>query len=363
MSSITKTQPTGSVHSANKTAASQPGTLDFVKQRATQVLGQLGLGEVVKKLQAEPPKVSDAIKSKDFKGVEWAFGSMSKSARLAALEELRQKDPKAYDSLLGAIRHGDIKDSDVTLPAGIDRLRNTEWAKTSEGKEVTAHVIGQYEKDAKDPWAADSRIAVGNTDGHTAKTEADTPSAEAGRNGKGVETSIRVSKAATSNPEVLAALLAHEGQHSLRNSKGSLKRELAEETDAHYNQSAVWKEFGDERKLSADHGADVIVKNFDEDAEYYQQDNKNAMMGHVAHDYSLTYTNHYLGKEGTDQDFKHASEIALDYLNANKRSHGRVFADGSVALRTDMWKNVILPLSEKTPDPTAIQKAYVAYNQ
>ncbi|MBN9418569.1 hypothetical protein ABS71_19225 [bacterium SCN 62-11] len=299
MSSIQNVHHTAPIRTTGKAQQPSLGVTDYVKLAAEKVLGK----------PAAPPKVADGLKSNDFHGVELAFRSLDKKERLAKLEEMRQQDPTSYKALLQDIRDGKIKDSNVTIPAGIDRLRSTRWAASGEGKEITAQVISQYEKPAKDPWAADSRISVDNTDGQSAKTQADNPGPEAGRNGKTAETSIFLSPALTGSPEVLAATLAHEGQHSLRNAKGSLKRELAEETDAYTNQSAVWKEFGGERLQSSNADTKQAAQELDSDASHYQPGNQNEMTGYVAGIYAQGHI-HFGGKN----DLKAANEILNDYL-------------------------------------------------
>jgi len=57
---------------------------------------------------------------------------MNRSQRLRAMEDLRLHDKASYDKLLQGIRDGKIENESVTLPAGIDRLRNTEWAKSEQ---------------------------------------------------------------------------------------------------------------------------------------------------------------------------------------------------------------------------------------
>ncbi len=311
------------------TAKAQPslGLTDFLKLAAEKVRGKMGRDDLVAKMKAGPPPVADALKANDFSGVEWAFSSLSKGERLAKLEELRKQDPTSYVALLQDIREGKIKDSDVTIPAGIDRLRSTRWAASSEGKEITAQVISQYEKPAKDPWAANSRIAVDNTDGQTAKTQADTPGPEAGRNGKAAENSIFLSRSLLGNPELLAATLAHEGQHSLRNAKGSLKGQLAEETDAYNNQSAVWKEFGPERLQSADPSTQQAAQEMDSDGSHHHADNQNEMTGYVAQIYAQGHINFYNRPGGGKQDLMAANHILNDYLAANQSSAGQLMRD------------------------------------
>jgi len=303
MSSIQNVQRTAPTQATSAKAQPSLGITDYIKLAAEKVLGK----------PAAPPKVSDALKANDFSGVEYAFRSLDKKERLAKLEEMRLQDPTSYKALLQDIRDGKIKDSEVTIPAGIDRLRSTRWAAGGEGKEIAAQVIAQYEKPAADPWAADSRISVDNTDGQSAKTQADKPGPQAGRNGNAAETSIFLSPELTGNPEVLAATLAHEGQHSLRNAKGSLKRELAEETDAFTNQSAVWKEFGAERLQSSNPKTQQAAQEFDTDASHYKPGNQNEMTGYVAGIYAQGHINLYNGPDGGKQDLVAANEILNDY--------------------------------------------------
>jgi hypothetical protein len=324
---ISAAPKTNAVQAHSPAPAKQASVGDYVSAAAGKVLGQIGMGDLAAKLQAGPPNLTTALKSHDYSGVEWAFRSMDKPARLAKLEELRAKDPAGYKALLQDIRDGKIKDSEVTIPAGIDRLRSTRWAAGAEGKEVTAQVVAQYEKSAKDPWAADSRVAVGNVDGESAKTQADHPGPQAGRNGNKAETSILLDHSLTGNPEVLAATLAHEGQHSLRNAKGTLKNELAEETDAYTNQSAVWKEFGAERLQSSNPATQKAAQELEADATHYVPGNQNPMTAYVAGVYAQGHINLYNGKDGGVQDLRAANEVLNDYLAANDSSGGKLFQE------------------------------------
>lgn len=356
MSTIQNVHQTTAPQATTKAAPSL-GITDFLKLAAEKVLGKMGRDDLVAKMKAGPPQVADALKANDFSGVEWAFSSLNKDERLAKLEELRKQDPTSYKALLQDIREGKIKDSDVTIPAGIDRLRSTRWAASGEGKEITDQVISQYKKPAQDPWAANSRIAVDNTDGQTAKTQADNPGPEAGRNGKPAETSIFLSPSLTGNPELLAATLAHEGQHSLRNAKGSLKGELAEETDAYNNQSAVWKEFGAERLESSDPSTRQAAQEMDTDASHYHSDNHNEMTGYVAQIYAQGHINFYNRPDGGKQDLVAANQILNDYLLANQNSAGQLMQDTP----SDSAAGIVRAaqeLSQYSPDPEKYIKRF-----
>ena len=324
MSSIQNVHHTAPTQATSKAQPPSLGITDYIKLAAEKVLGK----------PAAPPKVADAIKANDFSGIETAFRSLDKKERLAKLEEMRKQDPTSYNALLQDIRDGKIKDSDVTIPAGIDRLRSTRWAASGEGKEIADQVIAQYQKPAKDPWAADSRIAVANTDGQSAKTQADNPGPEAGRNGKSAETSIFLSPALTGNPEVLAATLAHEGQHSLRNAKGTLKSELAEETDAHTNQSAVWKEFGAERLQGANSETKQAAQEFEADATHYKPGNQNEMTGYVAGIYAQGYINLYNGEGGGKQDLMAANGILNEYAAGGRQLMQDTTSESAQAIYT-----------------------------
>lgn len=365
MDSIQGTRTTAPTQAAGKAPARATSKLnDFVQNRAEQVLGKPA-ADFLKAWQAPAAKPAEALASKDFAGLERSFRMMDKGERLQALSDMRAKDPENYKALLGAIRSGDIKDSSVTLPAGIDRLRSTKWAQEGEGKEVTQHVINQYNAPAKDPWAADSRIAVGNTDGHVAKTQADEPGPEAGRGGKGAKSSINLSPDVAGSPEVLAALLAHEGQHSMRTSQGKLKNELFEETDAHHNQSAVWNEFSEEERGQAKNpGTNRVAMTFDIDAAHYQADSKRPMMGYVAREYTDGYIKRYQEKK-ENVDLHAANQILADYAHANEKSgNNRVFNAASEDVKSGIWNNVLYMTNfvSSDEDKAKYRKPFVMLN-
>ncbi len=104
MSSIQNVHHTAPTQATSAKAQPSLGISDYIKLAAEKVLGK----------KADPPKVSDALKTNDFNGVERAFRSLDKKERLARLEEMRQQDPTSYKALLQDIRDGKIKDSEVT---------------------------------------------------------------------------------------------------------------------------------------------------------------------------------------------------------------------------------------------------------
>jgi len=249
-----------------------------------------------RELPVEAMLVRAGVRNQDFKGVETAMAGMNRHDRLRTLEDLRQSYPKEYAGLMAGIRDGSITSEEVTMPAGIDRLKSTKWAQSGDGLDVANHVQLQYlEKRIVTTDVPDKAMGI---------TRPDVKGA--GQNGQETQAKIHVTPKIAQSPEALATLLAHEGSHSWNYNRGAVKADLYEETDAHMAQSEVWKSF-DNTKYTP--GTKELTKDFDEDLGF--ADSRNHMLGHVA----ATYTRAYR-EQGDDQ---RAAEMSMQFVNAAQR--------------------------------------------
>lgn len=293
-------------------------------------------------LAATATKSADAgVKVPAYLTTEASMQKMSNAKRLSTLEQMRHDEPKQYAALLDAVREGKIKSDDVKLAVGVDHLEATKWAKGA-GKDTFKHIKAEYEA---------GHVKMGAVKGdEPALTE---PGADNGKGGR--SSTITFSPATGSNPDVLAATLAHEGQHSKRYADGTTKKMLREETDAHMTQSAVWGELkkSDKSDLSGQ-AADM-----DKTASFAGDSNK--MMGHIAGEYASGYINHYKQSDKSS-DLQSALDVVNQFQQENKDSNGALLKATDDTAVFEIYSS-ITELSKHTKHPEAAVKEYEEIRQ
>ncbi len=273
-----------------KAAPAKPGSAaKFAQAKADKTLGP--------KLNAT---VLSDVKSHDYKKMATDMATMTGQQRLDALQDLRAHHPEEYQALLADMRAGKIESNQVKVGISIDNLKATDWSDSESGKKVIPHLEKQY---------AAGLIGVGDPDkvGGLGRTDFIDPKAT--RDGKGTGSVITVSSKLANSPEGMAAVLAHEGQHSQRASIGKMERPLKEETDGNMVMATVWNGYDSTKYEGLERGSAL-----DKTAAFGTSEEK--MMGHIAGEYAKDYAD--------KGEWAAAGGVVTDYLEANTHSKGEM---------------------------------------
>lgn len=254
-------------------AGARGSVAKFVAQKADKALGAKTLGQIQKH---------------DYSGLVGLKGQ----DRLDALADLRRNHPQQYTDMLADVRAGKVEDKGFKLGVGLDRLKDTDFAKSKDGQEIVAHLEQQYA--AEQVKSADHKSVGG-----LGKTDFG-----------GGKATITLSDKLLNSPEGTAAILAHEGMHSLRATTNRRATPLQEETDGNMITGQVWNEFGSQKRDSNS----PAIADLDATASYYVEGDDSKMKGHVAG----RYAQDYIGKG----EWKLAEKTLREYLNDNSRKKG-----------------------------------------
>lgn len=229
-----------------------------------------------------------------------------RAEQLAALEKMSDAQ---LGVVRGAVRGGLVPDPHVAMGVSLETAARTRWAARGEGKEATAQ--------AKEQFAAGKLAFSDNPDGATSAGAEEL--AYTSPDGQ-----VRLHDSLARRPEAAAALIAHEGQHSLRMEKVGAKKaskasELDEETDAHVAQTAVWDELKGDAPLGA------YRKDLDDTSSRFAAGSKDAVRAEVASIYAKGHV--FAGREDK------ANEV-FGALVFDKGAMGQLTVDEGKALVT-----------------------------
>lgn len=249
MATTIQTQSTSAVQRpAHSNAGSKPSVAQYAKQKADKALG---------------PKVEAGL-VKDIEGGSYDkfvtdMQGLSPEQRLKALSNLREKHTDDYIKVLDAIRDHKISDDNLKTGVAIDRIKDTEWSNTQEGKDTLKQLEKQY---------ASGNIHV------VPKKQIDKE--ERAMGATPADASINIAKEVMDSPDAAAAVIAHEGMHSMHdatNTKG--KTMVDEETAGNMVMAKVWtqlqevpgfKKAGIDEEASLDKTASHYSPKFPDDA-------------------------------------------------------------------------------------------------
>ncbi|MFN8607535.1 MAG: hypothetical protein U0931_08385 [Vulcanimicrobiota bacterium] len=189
------------------------------------------------------PKVSAAVlkdvQGHDYKKLAADLKKLSPQQRLDALADLRQKhNGDAYSDMLNDMRDGKIGDEDLKIAIGIDRVKVTAWAATEEGSMVVKQLEDRY---AAHKIKVDSKDHLGGM-GSTPEVDV-----QKGKNGEGTDSTINIARELFTSPDAEAAILAHEGVHSLHSATGTRQGAVSEEVSGNKAMVTVWQQLETEQ--------------------------------------------------------------------------------------------------------------------
>ena len=224
------------------------------------------------------------IKKHDYSQLSADMAKMSGKQRLQALTDLRMNHPEEYNSLLSDVREGKVADAQIKIGIGIDRIHDTDWADTDQGKKAVAQLEQQY-ADGKIVSQSKAKIeGLGSTVNDDLK---------AGHDGKKTGSTINVASELLNSPDAAAAVLAHEGQHSARAQNGEMKPMVSEETDGNMALARVYTERSNMDTFKSSGSEEE--KSLDTTSTFYDPgspDNDKLMRAHVKKGYTEFYKTH-----------------------------------------------------------------------
>lgn len=212
---INSTQSAAPIQKQTGAGAGKPSVGQYVQQKATKTLGPKVQADLVKDL-----------KSGSYEKFVSDIESLPADQRLKALNDLRMKNPDQYGQLLDGIRDKKVSNEDLKTGVALDRIRNSTWADSEEGKATLKQLEKQY---------AAGNIHVVN------KSEMDKE--ERAMGATPADASIQIAREVMDAPDAAAAVLAHEGMHSMHNATSTKgKTMVAEETAGNMVMAKVWTE-------------------------------------------------------------------------------------------------------------------------
>ncbi|MEZ0266223.1 MAG: hypothetical protein ACAI43_15950 [Phycisphaerae bacterium] len=225
-----------------------------------------------------------------------AIAKLGPKQQLEHVQQLRQKNPAAFEALVKAVRDGTVTDKKVAMAVSIELTASTPWGKSGQGKEVVAQVRTMY---------AQGKLAFGAVPGgHLGYTKPD----KAPEPGKGSGSVMTVSDKLAGTPEGLASVLAHEGLHALLYAKGKTPvSPLESEVAGNLAGAEVWASFGPDKEKVGGAAAGEALKTLKDDAAVFdpkasKAQNQAKMEVHVATEYAYSHA-----KAGTKGRYSEAA--------------------------------------------------------
>jgi hypothetical protein len=148
---------------------------------------------------------------------------LSPEQRLKAINNLRMNHQDDYLKMLGAIREHKISDDNLKTGVAIDRIKVTEWSDSKEGKATIEQLEKQYASD---------KIQV------VPKKQIDEKERAMGATPS--DASIKIAKEVMDSPDAAAAVIAHEGMHSMHDATNTKLGMIDEETAGNMVMAKVW---------------------------------------------------------------------------------------------------------------------------
>jgi hypothetical protein len=214
------------------------------------------------------------------------------------VEQFHKHHKDEYATLQADIRAGKVGSPSLKMAVALDTLKGTTWGSSGEGAKVVQHLDHLYDT---------GRITTEEDPGGLGRTDITTPGAT-GSDGQRADTRVVLNQGLLDSPEATATILAHEGQHSYRDSMGTRKRSLEEEVDAHMAQNAVWSGFGPEKDAS---DAGEPVNSLNTTATY---DTRDKLYNHLMPSYLQDYMDKAQLPGQKDENEKAARGLVIDYV-------------------------------------------------
>jgi len=187
-----------------------------------------------------------------------ALALLSPKAQLGYVQQLRQKNPAAFEALVTALRDGTVSDKKIALAVSIELAASTPWGKSGEGKAVLGQVRTMFEQ---------GKVAFGKVPGNNLGFTKPDKASDGAIGGKGTGSVMTLSEGLAGTPEGLASVLAHEGVHALQYAKGKTPLSALEsETAGNLVGARVWAEFGSQKEPVADKAAAGALRTIKDDA-------------------------------------------------------------------------------------------------